>query len=725
MNAAPGYAELEKSLTELRTDTLKPISLLVLVGGYVYAFWITGRVGHGYPVPACAWVGMGLLFVGALAGYGLRTRRLGPATHLLTWGLLGAIVCVVLTFRSPAVAYLFILPVIFASVLLSQRIFLLAAALVTALVYALGLAPAGAPLLAGGTLLPAAIIALVTVASWLSARNLHTALYWSWSGYERARRNEEIADQRRGELGRALKALDEAAHRLERTNYMLMLARDQAEEARRLKQQFAQTISHELRTPLNLIVGFTELMVHSPEYYGGRLPTAYLHDLSIVYRNACHLQDLVADVLDLARIEAAQMSLTLEQVDPAALVQEAVNTVSSLVEARGLALHTEVEPNLPRLWVDPMRIRQVLINLLNNAARFTDRGSITVRARREGQDVTFAVADTGVGIAPEELGRIFDEFHRAGNGERRQGGAGLGLAISRQFVKLHGGRIWAESQLGRGSTLHFSLPLEREDAGHADPVTDALATAGVPAAGAEKPVLLVVTRSPSAAALIKRYVPGCRSVVAPDLPQARQAVQQLMPQAILIDRACAEGSPNLEELGRAWQLPDIPVVLCPLPGEELLRQRLAVDGYLVKPISRQSLWDALRRFGEDIDRILVIDDDVDFVLFVSRMLEDSPIRRYQVISASGGREGLALMRHYRPDLILLDLVMPDLDGFQTIEHIRADPAWQHIPIVVISAQEEIDQQQALAGTLTVAKAGGLKPGEIVRWLRNVVDANQT
>jgi len=719
MKSAPEYPELQKSLTELQAETLKLMSLLVIMGGYIHVLWVTNRVGHAVPVPPSAWVGMGLLLAGPVAGYLLR-RRSGLAAHLLTWSLLGASVCVVLTFHSLAATYLFILPVILASVLLSQTAFFLAAAIATGLVFALGPKLTPAPLLSGDILLPATMILLVTVTSWLSARNLHTALHWSWNGYERARRNEEIADQRRGELAQALKALDEAAHRLERTNYMLALARDQAEEARRLKQQFAQTISHELRTPLNLIVGFTELMIHSPEYYGAQLPTAYLHDLSIVYRNACHLQDLVADVLDLARIEAAQMSLTLEEMDPAALVEEAINTVHSLVEAKGLALQTEIEPNLPRLWVDPTRIRQVLINLLNNAVRFTETGSITVRARREGQEIVFAVADTGVGIAPEDIDRIFDEFYRAGNSGRR-GGAGLGLAISRQFVKLHGGRIWAESQLGRGSTIYFSLPANREDPSRVDTLVEALSPAAPSALGMEKPVLLVVTRSPSAAALLRRYVPGCRSVVVPDLEQAQSTVQQIMPQAIVIDRACRASPPDLEALGRAWQLPDIPMLLCPLPGEELLRQRLAVDGYLVKPVTRQSLWDALRRFGGDVDRILVIDDDMDFVLFISRMLEDSPVRRYQVISAGSGREGLALMRHYRPDLILLDLIMPDWDGFQTLEHIRADPAWQHIPIIVISAQEEINQQQALAGTVTVAKIGGFKPTEIVRWVQNVME----
>jgi signal transduction histidine kinase/CheY-like chemotaxis protein len=719
MNLGREYPELQKSLTELRIESLKLISLLVIAAGYVYSIWITDRVGHSRLVPGSAWAGMGFLFAGSVMAYALRSRRPGLAAHLLVWSVVIAVLCTVHTSRSLSAAYLFILPIIFASVLLSQAIFFLAAAVSSALILALAPSMVGMPPLPTAVLLPTGIIVLVTAASWLSARNLHTALSWVWNGYEQARRNEDIAYERRGELRRALKALDEATHRLERANYVLLLARDQAEEARRLKQEFAQTISHELRTPLNLIIGFTELMAHSPEYYGGPLSTTYLRDLSIVYRNACHLQNLVNDVLDLARIEAAQMSLAMEETDPAALVEEAVNTAHSLVEARGLALYTEVEPDLPRVWVDPTRIRQVLINLLNNASCFTDEGSVTVSVRRENNSVVFAVADTGIGIAPKDIDRIFEEFHQVNGGRRRRGGAGLGLAISREFVQLHGGHIWVESQLGQGSTFGFSLPMDQDQV-HVDQLTEALVTRATPAGESEKPVLLVVTRSPSAAAMLDRYVQNCRLVVVPDLEQVQRTVQQSIPQAVVIDSTCEIGPGELGELGRAWQLLDIPLVLCPLPGEERLRQQLAVDGYLAKPVSRQSLWDVLRRFGENIDRVLVIDDDQDFVLFVSRILEDNPVRRYQVISAGDGREGLAMMQHYQPDLILLDLMMLDMDGFQVIERIRSDPSWQHIPIVVVSAQEEIDQQEMLAGVVTYAKAGGLKPGDIVRWVQNAV-----
>ncbi len=721
MSAIRDTPELSTNLGHLQVESLKAIALFAGMIGYVWLTLVIWPV-TGANAPLAAWIGSALLTFGAVGSYVLRDRRLGLASALLIGGTVIAVTCALLAFRLPGLAYLLVLPIIFASVLLSQAAMFAVAGGVSMLILAIHVAILRRPLASVDVLLPFATIALVTLASWLSARNLYTALAWVWRGYEVARQNEQIARERQGELRRALKALDEATYRLERANYMLTIARDQAEEARRLKQQFAQTISHELRTPLNLIVGFTELMAQSPEYYGSQLPPAYLRDLSIVHRNACHLQTLVNDVLDLARIEAAQMSLVPEETDPASLVREAVATARSLVEARGLALDTEIEPGLPRLWVDPTRIRQVLFNLLNNAARFTERGGVTVSVRRQGEEVVFAVADTGIGIAPEDIPRIFEEFRQLdGSTRRRQGGAGLGLAISKRFVEMHGGRIWAESQVGQGSTFYFSLPLNREEV--AAPAGHLLQKGGAfPSERKDDRVLLAVTSSPSAGALLTRYGRGYRAVVVHDLEQAQRAARRLMPQAVVIDTACVRLEPTqLEDLARAWGLPRTPLIACPLPGEEPLRQRLAVDGYLVKPISRQSLWDVLRQFGEDVDRVLVIDDDRDFVRLVGRLL-DSPIRRYQVVSAYSGREGLEMMRVRRPDLVLLDLILPDMDGVQVVERIRSAPGWQHIPVVVVSAQDEVNGVGALTGTVMLAKAGGFTPGEIVQWVQGVLDA---
>jgi signal transduction histidine kinase/CheY-like chemotaxis protein len=725
-NHRPDYRDY---FGDLQEETVSFIALFAAIAGYI---WWAGNVWAAYYAqenyqmapPSISWIGGGVLIAGAVGSYLLRQRHLRLATHLLAVCFLGSVWCAVVGMYvpAPAVAYLFILPVLFASVLLNEGSFI--AASLVALALALGMTLARAP--AGGAtrdiILSMGTLVLVMMASWLSTRKLYVALAWVWNGYERANRNEQIARDRQGELERTLKALDEAQYRLERANYMLSLARDQAEEARRLKQQFAQTISHELRTPLNLIVGFTELMIQSPEYYGEALPFAYGRDLQIVYRNALHLQTLVNDVLDLARLEAAQLALTPEETDPAALVQDAVATIRSLVEAHGLTLNTRFEPGLPPLWIDPTRIRQVLFNLLNNAVRFTETGGLTVAARRQGEEVVFMVADTGIGIAPEHTGRIFEEFEQIdGSTRRRHGGIGLGLAISKRFVTLHGGHIWLESEVGQGSRFYFSLPIAR---GETDGIgaTPLRQTPGGALDGeSEKPVLLAVTHSMTAATLLTRYVRDCHTVVAPDLAQGARAAQQLLPQAVVIDaEAQACDAAALTDLARAWGMPGIPFMSCQLPGEDSLRARLGVQGYLVKPVERQNLWDVLRQFGQNVDTVLVIDDDDEFVQLVERML-DSPVRRYRVVSAYSGQEGLALMRRRRPDLVLLDMQLPDLPGEQVIKQMRAVPEWQGVPIVIVSGQDQPDVAGAPAGAITIARATGLTPSEVVQWVQNMVN----
>ncbi|MGQ9682151.1 MAG: ATP-binding response regulator, partial [Anaerolineae bacterium] len=394
----------------------------------------------------------------------------------------------------------------------------------------------------------------------------------------------------------------------------------------------------------------------------------------------------------------------------------------SLVEGHGLTLQIEIDADLPYVWVDQTRIRQVLLNLLNNAVRFTDNGGITVRARQQGENVVIAVSDTGVGIAPEDIPIIFEEFRQVdGSTRRQQGGAGLGLAISRQLVELHGGRIWVESQVGQGSTFYFSLPAH---IGHPDAPHDCLLAPPPEDAEArrdDRSVLLAVTRSATAAAWLSRYVRGWRTIVVSDLPQGCEAARQMMPELVIIDHDCREeGSCRLEELAAQWGLPRATFIECPLPSAEVQRG-LAVDGYLIKPVARESLWDVLRRFGQNVDKLLVVDDDQDSVLLLGRMLEDNPLRRYQVINAYNGQEAVMKVRDHRPDLVLLDLGLPDMDGFEVIRRFRAEKGGEKVPVVIVSAQDDMLSQQTFRGGVTITKADGLSAAEILERIQEVAD----
>ena len=632
-----------------------------------------------------------------------------------------ATVAAVRAYDSADLVYFLVVTVLFASVLLGQTAVLVYGLLSSTLSIWLitSLSATGQQ---ASPLIPALVISAATLAALASVRNLYTALHWAMKSYERVEGNERLLQDQQSELKQTLKSLDTAGYNLERANVMLGLARHRADEALRLKQEFAQNMSHELRTPLNLIVGFSETMMQSPEYYGEPLPTPYLRDLSIVHRNATHLQSLVNDVLDLARIEAAQMTMTAEETDPGELVRDAVSAIRSLIESRDLYLRVEVAPDLPSVWVDPTRIRQVIFNILNNAVRFTERGGVTVTVQRRDEDILIAIHDTGIGIEASELSRVFEAFHQTESSlARRRGGIGLGLTISKQFVDLHGGQIWVESEPGHGSTFYFTLPVGpatvRPGRALAFPELSAIP---IHAATRER-LVLVVTRSASAAAMLSRYLRDCRTVFVDSLEQARQFAARGVPQMVLIDEHCEHlSSDDLARLAGAWRLDHVPFLSCPLPGEEQLRQRLGTQGYLIKPISRKNLWDAVVQIPGTVNNVLVVDDDADFVRLITRMLNQSA-QRYQVFTAYSAREGLSQIERYRPDLVLMDIGLPDMNGLKLLEQIRANPALESTPVIVVSGHDDVDLVESLQGALVVTRAAGLMRGDVVQWIQRVLD----
>lgn len=708
--------DLYDHLLYLQAHSFKVIVAFVAVIGYLWMLFTLWPM-HGRATPVEAWFGSSLLLGCVAISSSIHKKYPRSASMILIAGSIIAIECGAVAYRAFDLNYLLVLPVIFASVLVNRRTVLLTGISANTLMLFLS-HEAVWDTDSQRWWVTLSIIMVVMISSLLSVRNLYTALAWALSNYDRAVQNELIAREHQAELKQALKSLDTLTYNLERTNHMLTFARNQAEESRRLKQQFAQNISHELRTPLNLIVGFTEAMIQSPEYYGSQLPPAYLRELSIVHRNAMHLQSLVDDVLDLSRIEAAQMTLVMVPTPLNTLIHEVVNTARSLVETRGLEFYTEIADDLPTLSLDPTRIRQVIFNLLNNAARFTPEGSITVKAYQSETEAIVAIADTGIGIPSEELTHIFETFHQVdGSAQRRHGGAGLGLAISKQFVELHGGRMRVESTLGVGSTFYFSLPLQTSGMS----ITPSISNLGTPNAGMIDRLVIAVTRSPSAATMLTRYIRNCRTVVVENLSLLQRYAQNTPPQLVIIDTHAEDFDPaQMSEIVEAWGWTNTPFIACPLPGEDQLRRHLSTIGYLIKPVTRQNLWDVLRGLGDAIDHILVIDDDRDFVRLMNRML-DNPVRRYRVTNAYSGQEGLAMMRHHMPDLVLMDLGLPDMDGLQVLEMIRQDTRICDIPVIIVSARDEMDMLETLHGPMLIYKFTGLTRMEIVRWVQDVLE----
>lgn len=697
-------------ISELREKSLDRVSLLTGVMGWLLLSWALWPANDERLVRMEARPYVVLLLLVAGITYFWR-RGLSLRSLLLVGALLIFSLGIVIAYSLPEAVILLVIPIALTNLLFGQKTFIaLTVTLVGACLFWL-------PSRLGTTfetmLTPTLLVLSVVIIIAVLMNNLYTALAWTVNSFELTLRNQALARDRQAELAQALKSLDIATQNLQRTNHTLQIAQKQAEQARQLKQQFAQTISHELRTPLNLIIGFTESMVKSPEYYGAPLPPRYMRDLSIVYRNANHLQDLVNDVLDMARIEASQTPLQLVMVSLCDFMDEMLELATSMVESHNLRFSSEVADDLPAsIWMDNIRVKQVIINLLSNAVRFTEQGEIRLRVQAGEDVVLFSVIDTGIGIAEDDIARIFEPFQQLENPMRRRvGGVGLGLPISRQLVALHGGKLTVRSKPGVGSTFTFSLPVgapyERSQN-----VSDVV----FPDQPDEN-VVLLVTNSPAAASLISRHLSGYRTVVVNNLEQARLAMVQIVPQAIVLDKSEPElAAVDLMAFAASSPLSTVTVVGCPLPGEARLRQQLMANSYLIKPVSRANLWDTLRLFGESVDHILIVDDDRDFVQLLTRML-DNALKRYRISTAYNGQEAIAVLQRVQPDLILLDLEMPVMSGFQLLERLRQHPRWRTLPVVIVSAEEALESYNDTPSTLEVARVPQFSQNDLITWMR--------
>ena len=446
-------AELRPVREQLRSQAIL-VAALALLCGAVTVMWLAPRFPSLRRGVLLALLMYGLAF----AALALRRRR----PWLTAWGLAGA--CTVLTLvvatqaRAPATVTLLIVPVGLVA-LAAGTVAGSLAALACSLLLIIG--PPFAPP-------DVALRAVALGPLWLTVAFTHvtqqpllTALEWSWSSYESSRRSLERARDTQMHLSQALRDLGEANLQLTRLNRLALALRQAAEEARQAKEQFAANVSHELRTPLNMIIGFSEMIVHAPQIYGGSLPPDLLADLEVILRNGRHLSSLIDDILDLSQIEAGHMALTKERISLPEIIGGAATAVRPLYESKGLYLRTEVAPDLPWVMCDRTRVRAILLNLLSNAGRFTQRGGVHIRAYLQGANVVVSITDTGPGISMHDRERLFEPFQQLDGSIRRLfGGTGLGLSISRKFVELHGGKIWVESEAGAGATFIFTLPVD-------------------------------------------------------------------------------------------------------------------------------------------------------------------------------------------------------------------------------------------------------------------------
>ena len=505
----------------------------------------------------------------------------------------------------------------------------------------------------------------------------------------------------------------------------LLEAKRGAEIANRAKSQFLANMSHELRTPLNAIIGYTEMLQEQAEDLEiGGLGS----DLDKIHNAGNHLLSLINDILDLSKIEAGKMDLYLESFDAADMVREVASTILALAEKQGNEVVVECPNNLGAMSADLTKVRQSLFNLLSNACKFTREGRISLVAARErenGRDwLRFEVSDTGIGMTGEQVSKLFEPFSQADRSTTRKfGGTGLGLAITRRFCRMMGGDVTVQSEFGRGSMFTIRLPSE---APHSALETQE-ETANPRQQRSGRRTVLVVDDDPAARDLMTRFLSkeGFHAETAESGEEGLRLARELRPAAITLDvmMPSMDGWAVLSELKADPSLSGIPVILVTIVDDKNLGYTLGASDYLTKPVSRDQLGSVLRKYRCRVSPcpVLLVEDDPTTREMMRSMLERDG---WSVVEAENGQVALQRIAESRPNVVLLDLMMPEMDGFEFIAELQRNEALRSVPTVVITAKElTAEERTRLSGSVEkILLKGAYSREELLRKIGELVTA---
>ncbi len=500
------------------------------------------------------------------------------------------------------------------------------------------------------------------------------------------------------------------------------LAEDRAKEveaAARLKSEFLANFSHEIRTPLNGILGYCDLLQREE---GSRLTPHGRRDLHVVRSNARTLLSLINDILDLSKIEAGRVEVVRELVEVTPIVEECASTVRDMLRGREVELTVSVSPEARIAFTDGLKLRQIVLNLMSNAAKFTDAGEIVAEVRSEGDALLLSIEDTGCGIAPDQLPLIFEKFRQVdGSATRKVGGTGLGLAIVRELSRLLGGDTEVASVFGRGSRFTVSLR------GTIDPRHTAAAALAKQTPAAEHHLagditVLVVDDDVMIQQLLRGALEaeGVKVVIAGDGVSALRMARELRPSAIILDIRLPklDGWEVLAQLKSTQGLSNIPVVIVSVEEERARGFSLGAVEYLVKPIDPHRLMSVVQRaVAPGSGEVLVVDDDVQTCELVTRHLRAAG---FVTAQAHDGEEALLRARITPPSLWILDLVMPRLDGFEVLRRLRNEGS--SAPVVILTGKElsRAEEEQLRAGMARIITKGGFAIEEVVQEAKRLV-----
>jgi len=527
--------------------------------------------------------------------------------------------------------------------------------------------------------------------------NLHNVMYW--------RTTFELAD---GVPGGMIGGFFDVTE-LKSLQDDLEQTRDAANAANQAKSEFLANMSHELRTPMNAILGYSEMLMEEAEDIGQE---DFVPDLKKINKAGAHLLALINDVLDLAKIESGKMEAFPENIDLNVLIDEVSATAHPLLGKNNNTLAIERGEELGMAWQDLTKLRQALFNLLSNATKFTHDGTITLRVNRMEQDgvewLTLAVSDTGIGIAADKIDYVFQEFSQAdGSTTRDYGGTGLGLAISRRFCELLGGDLTLQSEVGKGSTFTIripaTLPGTQPQRLQVETGTEFSAESGTLHKAEAGDTILVIDDDPEALEIIERFLnkDGFNVVTAASGEQGLRLAHECQPVAITLDVMMPgmDGWSVLRVLKADPELRKIPVIMLTMIDDQTRGYSLGAVDYLTKPVDRELLHKTLSRYhcADEICPVLLVEDDVETRELMAHTLEKAG---WTVSEAGNGQEALDMMPDVQPRLILLDLMMPVMDGFGFLAAMRARPEWHHIPVIVITAKDlTAEDRDRLAGVV--------------------------
>ena len=516
-------------------------------------------------------------------------------------------------------------------------------------------------------------------------------------------------------LSRALILGEVARRQAEHEHEVAARAQEEAERANLAKSSFLANMSHELRTPMNAIIGYSEMLIEESEDLE---PGECVPDLQKILAAGKHLLGLINDVLDLSKIEAGKVTLYLEDFSVDSVVDDVLATVKPLIAKNGNQLDLRIQPEIGVIRADLTKLRQCLLNLLSNAAKFTECGTITLQISADDQ-IRFAVSDTGIGMTPEQLGRVFESFSQADDSTtRKYGGTGLGLAISRRFSRLMGGDITVESSMGVGST--FTLELPRRVIGLAGSMPQSVSDAHAHQSGLVSPpppvapraTVLVIDDDPSVRDLAGRSLvhEGYAVHTASSGDEGLTLARQLQPDVITLDVMMPgmDGWTVLQQLKADPDLASIPVVMMSMLDADELADSMGAAASVSKPVPPRQLNALLAQIlashPSDASRLLVVEDEPANAELLRRMLEK---QGWKVDHAANGLDALNAVAHRRPRLILLDLLMPEMDGIAFLEQLRRNPLADSIPVLVVTAKTLSEQERArLHGRVSEVMAKG-------------------